>query len=53
MLASLPAISSYVALALSTGACVLILVESWRERRPPWRVDSFVRWGYAGRLAAV
>ncbi len=53
MLAALPAISSYVALALAAGACSLILVDAWRERRMPWQVDSFARWGYAGLLAAA
>jgi hypothetical protein len=53
LLAALPAISSYVALALAAGACVLLLVDSWREHRMPWRVDSFARWGYAGLLAAA
>ncbi len=53
MLAALPAISTYVAMALACGACSLLLVDAWRERRLPWRVDSFARWGYAGLWAAV
>ena len=53
MLAALPAISSYVAMALAVGALSIIFVEAWRERRMPWRVDSFARWGYAGLLAAA
>jgi hypothetical protein len=52
MLAALPAISAYIALALAAAAIVLILVDSMREHRLPWRTDSFGRWGYAGMLAA-
>jgi hypothetical protein len=53
MLAALPAISAYVALALVVGACMLMVFDAWRDRRLPWHLDSFSRWGYTGLIAAL
>ena len=53
MLAALPAMSAYVAVALVFGAVAIVAVESWSRHCLPWRVESFRRWGSVGVPAAL
>jgi hypothetical protein len=53
MLAALPAMSAYVALALVVAVVVLVVAEAWRARCGPWRTDVFRRWAVVGVPAAV
>ena len=48
LLASIPAMSVYVALALFVGVGVAIAVDAWMARRPPWAVHSGRRWAQVG-----
>ena len=48
LLASIPAMSVYVALALFVGVGVAVAVDAWMARRPPWAVHSGRRWAQVG-----
>ena len=52
VLASLPAMSAYVAVALVVGVGVWLAVAVWPHRREPWRAPEFQRWVPVG-LASV
>ena len=48
LLASIPAVSVYVALALFFGVGVAVLIDAWIERRPPWTTQSGREWAQVG-----
>ncbi len=56
VLASLPAMSAYVAVALVVGVGVWLVVSVWPYRREPWRAPEVRRWvpvGFASLLLSV
>jgi hypothetical protein len=56
LVASLPALSSYIAMALAVGIAAAIAAEAGAARRAPWRTTVFQRWalpGTIGFLAAL
>ncbi len=53
LIASLAALSTYIALALVVGVVASALVEARAMRRAPWRTHVFRRWLPAGATAVV
>ena len=53
LLASLPAMSAYVAVSFVVGITVSVLLDAERNRCAPWRTDAFRRWARVGFGAAV
>ena len=53
LLAALPALSAYVAIALACGLLAGVAVDGWRERRAPWHTASARRWLATALLAFV
>ncbi len=53
LLASIPAISVYVALTLCVGICAVVAADAWRVRRPPWATPSGQQWARVGIPAFV
>ena len=53
LLAALPALSAYVAVALLVGVAATIVEESWRRRCAPWHSDALAGWAAVGVPAAV
>ena len=56
VLASLPAMSAYVAVALVVGVGAWLVVAVWPYRREPWRAPEVRRWapvGFASLLLSV
>jgi hypothetical protein len=56
LIASLPALSSYIAIGLAIGVAGAALVEALANREAPWRTTVFTRWltpGLLGFLLAV
>ena len=53
LLASLPAMSAYVAIAFVVGVTASFLFDVKCNRCAPWRTDAFRRWGRVGFGAAV
>ena len=52
-LASVPALSAYVALALAVGVTVAVGADAWTHRAGPWPPPAFRRWTPVGLSAGM
>ena len=51
LIASLPALSAYVAFGLALGIGFALAGDAWTARTAPWSTDTFRRWAAPGALA--
>lgn len=53
LLATMPAMSAYVAVSVALGVGLSLLVEAAWQRAVPWRTEMFRRWAPAGAAAGL